>query len=234
MTSWVGGILMNAAQPVIDTAKVGAGTFAGGMLHAVGDGVNSVGASINGSIRGYGDGIKDYGNAVRDWTGASVPRASTASNPLGLPNTSQGGKRSLSGGIYKPYTPSTPQKSIQAAPAPATKAKTPTTTPNTTTTKQKQVAFTPSSKPAASAPKPALPKTATPKPATAPKANPSNRSTTTSSGKKTISAESKPKPQNKAKMAAKGVPGVKPATSAPAATKRVYRPTREAVNPLGL
>lgn len=230
---------MNAAQPVIDNAKVGAGTFAGGMLHAVGDGINSVGASINGSIRGYGDGIKDYGNAVRDWTGASVPRASTASNPLGLPNTSQGGKRSLGGGIYKAYTPSAPQKSIQAAPAPATKAKTSTTitkTPNktTTTTNQKQVAFTPSSKSAASAPKPAPPKTATPKPATGPKAHPSNQSTTSASGKKTISAESKPSPQNKAKMAAKGVPGVKPVTSAPAATKKDYRPTREAVNPLGL
>ena len=82
---------MNAAQPIIDNAKVGAGTFAGGMLHSVGDGINGVGASINGSIRGYGDGVKDYGNAVRDWTGASVPRAPTASNPLGLPNTSQGG-----------------------------------------------------------------------------------------------------------------------------------------------
>ena len=92
VTNYVGGYV----DSMIANAVQAGGSFAGDGVAAVGNAINGVGGSINNSIRRYGDGAKDYGNSIKDWTNASGVRQPTAFNPLGLPDTQGGGKRSLS------------------------------------------------------------------------------------------------------------------------------------------
>lgn len=57
-------------------------------MNAVGNGVagagRGAGTSITNSSRNWGNSIREYGNSIKDVTGASGPRASTATNPLGM------------------------------------------------------------------------------------------------------------------------------------------------------
>ncbi|OCL14799.1 hypothetical protein AOQ84DRAFT_351340 [Glonium stellatum] len=72
----------------MNAATAGVGNFAGGVVNAVGNGIagagRGAGASITNSSRGLGNSVREYGNSIKDATGASGPRASTATNPLGM------------------------------------------------------------------------------------------------------------------------------------------------------
>src|SRR5436305_9091398 len=99
---WIMGTIHNALARTISSAVQTAGSVAGSAVNAVGNGINGIGESINSSIRRYGDGTIDYGNAIKDYTKAPGPRASTASNPLGLSNSVTGGKHAFSQPMYRP------------------------------------------------------------------------------------------------------------------------------------
>ena len=104
ITSYIGGYV----DQVVGGALKAGGGFAGDAVGAVGNGINSFGGGIEKSIRRYGDGAKDYGNAIKDWTDADGPRNTTAANPLGLPNSITGGKRSLGWSKSSPTVNSSP------------------------------------------------------------------------------------------------------------------------------
>jgi hypothetical protein len=121
-TAWIMGTIHNAIAPTISNAIQTAGSVAGDAVGAVGNGINGIGESINSSIRRYGDGTVDYGNAIKDYTKAPGPRASTASNPLGLSNSVTGGKNAFSQPIYRAPAPSQPKALPAPAPKPQPKA----------------------------------------------------------------------------------------------------------------
>ena len=104
ITNYIGGYV----DQVVGGALKAGGGFAGDAVGAVGTGINSFGGGIEKSIRRYGDGAKDYGNAIKDWTDADGPRNTTASNPLGLPNSTTGGKRALAWSKSSPTVNSSP------------------------------------------------------------------------------------------------------------------------------
>src|SRR2546430_1740765 len=127
---WIMGTIHNALAPTISSAVQTAGSVAGDAVSAVGNGINGIGESINSSIRRYGDGTKDYGNAIKDYTKAPGPRAATASNPLGLSTSVNGGRNAFSQPMYRAPAPSQPRAlpapkpkpQQKAPPTPATKA----------------------------------------------------------------------------------------------------------------
>jgi len=86
----------NYLNSIVSGAMSTAGGVAGDVVGGVGNSINGVGRAVEGHIRYYGDGARDYGNAIKDWTGAPGMREATATNPLGLTDTSSGGKNSLS------------------------------------------------------------------------------------------------------------------------------------------
>ncbi|KAF2674564.1 hypothetical protein BT63DRAFT_419851 [Microthyrium microscopicum] len=78
----------------------GAGNAVAGAYTSVGNGVSGAGRGagnvVTGTTRGWADGIRSYGNAIKDASGASGPRAPTASNPLGIAGAK--GTRAITGG----------------------------------------------------------------------------------------------------------------------------------------
>jgi len=121
-TAWIMGTIHNAIAPTISSAVQTVGSVAGDAVSAVGNGINGIGESINNSIRRYGDGTIDYANAIKDYTKAPGPRASTASNPLGLSNSVTGGKYAFSQPMYRAPAPSQPKALPAPAPKPQPKA----------------------------------------------------------------------------------------------------------------
>ncbi|KAF2204634.1 hypothetical protein GQ43DRAFT_460618 [Delitschia confertaspora ATCC 74209] len=83
-------------QRTTNAAAAGVGSFAGGIVTAVGNGIagagRGAGASVTTSSRHLADGVREYGNYIKDTTGASGARSSTATNPLGLSSTKQGAR----------------------------------------------------------------------------------------------------------------------------------------------
>lgn len=84
-------------------AASGVGNFAGAIVGAVGNGVagagKGAGASVTNSTRSWGDTVREYGNSIKDATGASGPRGSSASNPLGLAGGKEGAQARMN---FKP------------------------------------------------------------------------------------------------------------------------------------
>src|SRR5947199_6377734 len=121
-THWIMHTIHNAIAPTISSAVQTAGSVAGNAVNAVGNGINGIGESINSSIRRYGDGTKDYGNAIKDYTKAPGPRAATASNPLGLSTSVNGGRNAFSQPMYRAPAPSQPRALPAPKPKPQQKA----------------------------------------------------------------------------------------------------------------
>ena len=200
-TQWISGAISNYVTNAVSGTVATAGGFAGSAVSSVGSTINGIGQSIDRTISHYGNTTKDYGNAIKDWTKAPGPREGTANNPLGLSDVPTAGKRAIMG-PKSPRPPPTTTKSSPSA-APASKALTMgkgmagsavsgvTSKAGTTASRFGNV------KPPVSLPssKPVGYKTPTgPKPTPATK-SPSGKAPASKelpSGKKTISAESRP------------------------------------------
>jgi hypothetical protein len=117
-TGWVLNKVSEAIAPTVSNTVATAGGFAGDIVCGVGNSINGVGQSINDAIRRYGNGAMEAGNGLKDWTNAPGLRAGTAANPLGLSNTTAGGRRAITSlGTAKPsstWTPAAPQKALPA------------------------------------------------------------------------------------------------------------------------
>jgi len=193
--NFISRIIVNAVSAPVANAVASAGGYAGTAVGGVGNAINGVGRGIEGSIRYYGDSVKDYGNGIQDWTKSGVPRQGTASNPLGLSGSPVAGKLAFTGGGKpKPAASKPAQKAVTGGPP------------------QKALPA-PARGPARAPAKPSAAPSVKPKTPTA------SGSKTASTGKKTISAESRPA-------------RAKPRTAAP---KTSYgRDSAGAKNPLGI
>ncbi len=111
-TGWVLNKVSEALAPTVSNIVSNVGGVAGDVVCSVGNSINGVGDSISGVIHRYGNAAKDTGNGLKDFTGAPGGRLTTASNPLGLTDTKDGGRRAIT-------SPSLP-KAIDRKPAVST------------------------------------------------------------------------------------------------------------------
>ena len=116
-TQWISGAISNYVTNAVSGTVATAGGFAGSAVNSVGSTINGVGQSIDRTISHYGNTTKDYGNAIKDWTKAPGVREGTAMNPLGLSDIPSGGKRAIMGPKPPRPQPTTTKSSPSIVPA---------------------------------------------------------------------------------------------------------------------